>query len=1221
MASAADLPVAVEGLTLQSTAETSKFPNCYPSLNPVDVYRVHIAEKLGAAAGIEPEKLYPKLQWTNTLDKGDLVLPVPSLQIKKNPQELCKELAEKFPESDLVAPPVPFGVHLQFFFKPEPLTKTVISRILKEKAAFGTNGNQGLRDPSDPSKGKKRIIVEFSSPNIAKPFHAGHLRSTIIGGFLANLYTVMGWDVIKMNYLGDWGKQYGLLANGFKRFGNEEELLKNPINHLFDVYVKINQIVAQQEGPIKELKEQIKAKKEKNEDVSVLEAELAKLVDVSEDEKARRYFKSMEDGDEEALALWRRFRDLSIEKYKQTYARLNIDFDVYSGESQIKNESMTAAYETMEKTGVSEKSEGAVIVDFTKHGAKKLGKAIIVRKDGTPLYLTRDIGAIMERDEAYHFDKMIYVVAAQQDLHLAQLFKITELMGRKDLASRCQHINFGMVRGMSTRKGTVKFLDDILRDVADKMHEVMKGNAEKYAQVENPEETADILGLTSVMVQDMTGKRINGYDFNLDAMTSFEGDTGPYLQYAHARLCSIVRKSGLNVEELDSANLDLLTEPHAVDLVRLLATWPDVLLNTTKTLEPTTILTYLFRMTHILSSSYDVLKVVGSEPELKKARMALYEAARQVLHNGMRVLGLSPVERVDIAKGELVALMGPSGCGKTTLLNVLARRAATSGAKTTGECYVNGGALDNATFGRITSYVEQEDALIGSLTVQETLKFAADLSLPSSVSKAQRRDRIQTLLESFGILNQAATLVGTPIRKGISGGQKRRVSVASQLITCPKICFLDEPTSGLDSTASYEVISYVKELAVANNLIVIASIHQPSTTTFQLFDKLLLLSKGKSCYFGPVPQISTYFGSIGHPIPLNTNPAEFILDIVSSDFSDAKEGNAAERVRHIQESWLQSAERRAVDNQISQLIEHPEQDRKKITMGELSRPNTASITWSLLHRSFIKSYRDVVAYGIRIVMYLGLAIMMGTVWLRLHESQEYIQPFINAIFFGSAFMSFMAVAYVPAFLEDRATFIKERANGLYGALPFIISNFIIGLPFLFLISLLFSLVAYWLSNFCSDAVAFFTWVMWLFLDLLAAESLVVFVTSIFPNFVIALALVAFANGLWMSVGGFLVSPTILNPFWKYVFHYIDYQAYVFQGMMVNEFSRRTYSCGNGCHCMYQTDLASQCRIRGTGVLESYGYATGRTGKWVGILIGIIAVYRLFGWIALVLRRT
>ena len=396
---------------------------------------------------------------------------------------------------------------MQFFVKPQPLKNSVLGRILKEKAAYGTNGNQGQKDPADPSKGQKKIIIEFSSPNIAKPFHAGHLRSTIIGGFLANIYTVMGWDVIKMNYLGDWGKQYGLLANGFKYFGNEEALVKDPINHLFDVYVKVNGLVSEQDGPIKELKEQIKAKKEKSEDVADLDAKLAKLVDVSEDEKARRYFKSMEDSDPEALALWRKFRDLSIEKYKQTYARLNIDFDVYSGESQIKSESMTGAYKLMEKAGVSEESEGAVIVDFTKHGAKKLGKAIIVRKDGTPLYLTRDIGAITERDEEYHFDKMIYVVASQQDLHLAQLFKVTELMGHKDLASRCQHINFGMVRGMSTRKGTVKFLDDILRDVGEKMHEVMKKNEVKYAQVEDPEKTADILGITSVMVQDMTGKR------------------------------------------------------------------------------------------------------------------------------------------------------------------------------------------------------------------------------------------------------------------------------------------------------------------------------------------------------------------------------------------------------------------------------------------------------------------------------------------------------------------------------------------------------------------------------------------------------------------------------------------------------------------------------------------------------------------------------------------
>ncbi|KAJ5701933.1 hypothetical protein N7488_009481 [Penicillium malachiteum] len=573
----------------------------------------------------------------------------------------------------------------------------------------------------------------------------------------------------------------------------------------------------------------------------------------------------------------------------------------------------------------------------------------------------------------------------------------------------------------------------------------------------------------------------------------------------------------------------------------------------------------------------------------------------------------------DVRQGEMVALMGPSGCGKTTLLNVLARRPPTSGARTSGETYVNGAKVESRDFRRMTSYVEQEDALIGSMTVRETLKFAADLSLPSSVSKRQRMERIRILLEAFGIQNQADTLVGTPIRKGISGGQKRRVSVASQLITCPKILFLDEPTSGLDSTASFEVISYVKELARANNIIVIASIHQPSTTTFRLFDKLLLLSAGRTCYFGPVSNVDGHFGDIGHPIPSNTNPAEYLLDIVSSDFSTSKE-DAGDRVEKIQNSWSESIEAGNLGRQVSERL-HVESQAEQVTVDDLARPGVAKIITALLHRSWIKSYRDVVAYGIRIVMYMGLSIMMGTVWLRLHPSQDYIQPFINAIFFGSAFMSFMAVAYVPAFLEDRGTFAKERANGLYGATPFIIANFLIGLPFLFLISILFSIVSYWLSNFQPTAEAFFTWVMWIFLDLVAAESLVVLVTSIFPNFVIALALVAFANGLWMSVGGFLVTPTILNPFWKYVFHYIDYQAYVFQGMMVNEFSKRIYSCGDGCQCMYNTDLASQCQIRGTGVLESYGYATGRTGKWVGILIGIIVVYRLFGWIALHLKKT
>ncbi|MCJ1310586.1 hypothetical protein MMC25_004251 [Agyrium rufum] len=618
------------------------------SVNPWDTYRKHIAGTLAPITGVSASDIEPKLQWTSTQDKGDLMLAVPALRIKgKKPGELALEWGEKFPNSDLVEKPVVSGTFLQFYFKPMPLMKSVIPEILQEKALYGTNARLGLKDPSNPLAGKQRIIVEFSSPNIAKPFHAGHLRSTIIGGFIANLYEAAGWDVIRMNYLGDWGRQFGLLANAFELFGNEESLEKDPIGHLFDIYVEINKISKPEEDEIKqkkvEFEEAIKAHKE----TQPLEDEIAALEAKSVNEKARQYFKRLEDGDQAAYATWVRFRDLSITRYKKTYARLNIHYDYYSGESQVEKERMEAAADRLRERGVSKEDKGAVVVDLTEDPkTKRLGKALVKKRDGSSLYLTRDIGEAVKRYDNYHFDKMIYVVASQQDLHLAQLFKILELMGHEQVSQRCQHINFGMVLGMSTRKGTVKFLDDILRDVGEKMHEVMRTNETKYKQVENPEETADILGITAVMVQDMTGKRINNYEFSLERMTSFEGDTGPYLQYAHARLCSITRKAGLSAVDLKSADLTLLTEPHAANLVRALSSWPDVVQNTLKTLEPVTVLSYLFKMTHMLSSSYDVLKVVGSEPEVKKARMALYEAARQVLNNGMRLLGLSPVERM-----------------------------------------------------------------------------------------------------------------------------------------------------------------------------------------------------------------------------------------------------------------------------------------------------------------------------------------------------------------------------------------------------------------------------------------------------------------------------------------------------------------------------------------------------------------------------------------------
>ncbi|KAL1874232.1 arginyl-tRNA synthetase [Diaporthe australafricana] len=617
-----------------------KFPACYPETNPIDVYRAHLTNVLEKITGVEPKIIYNAIQWTQGLDKGDLIVAAPALRVRgKKPDELVKEWSEKFPEDDpLVSKPTVTGYFMSFFFKPQPLAKAVVPLIRSLDKDFGKNPAQGLRDPKNPSSDRKRIIVEFSSPNIAKPFHAGHLRSTIIGGFIANLYEGAGWDVTRINYLGDWGKQYGMLALGFQRYGDEEALSKDPINHLFNIYVKINQEIKEEDDRIKELKAAGK------------EAEATELQKSSSDEQARQYFKKMVEGDEAALAQWRRFRDLSITRYQKTYARLNIHYDSYSGESQVSEAAMEEAAKRLEEMGISTESEGAKIVDFAtlvpgKEG-KRLERPIIRKRDGTALYLTRDISELLGRYEKYKFDQMIYVAASQQDLHFKQLFKITELSGHKDIADKCQHINFGMVLGMSTRKGTVKFLDDILRDVGDKMHEVMRKNEDKYSQVANPEATADTLGISSVMIQDMTGKRINNYTFNMETMTSFEGDTGPYLQYAHARLCSIERKAAIPVEELEKADLSLLTEAHAVNLIRVLSQWPDAVQNTLKTLEPTTVVVYLFKLTHVISSSYDHLKIVGSEPELQKARMALYDAARHVIANGMRLLGLTPVERM-----------------------------------------------------------------------------------------------------------------------------------------------------------------------------------------------------------------------------------------------------------------------------------------------------------------------------------------------------------------------------------------------------------------------------------------------------------------------------------------------------------------------------------------------------------------------------------------------
>ncbi|KAG2175965.1 hypothetical protein INT44_000443 [Umbelopsis vinacea] len=567
-----------------------------PKLNPLDGFKAIIAEKVSAISGADATLIYKSLEAPRSSDHGDFAIAVPKLRVKGNPAALAKEWAGKIETDDDIVAVTSEAIFMNFKVNASKLYNNVFKIISEQKENYGRN---------DSGQGKT-VVVEYSSPNIAKPFHAGHLRSTIIGCFIRNVYDANGWKTISMNYLGDWGKQYGLLAVGYERYGSEEALFKDPINHLFHVYVNINRD--------------------------------AEADDTIHDE-ARAYFKRMEDGDEEALALWRRFRDLSIVKYKETYARLNIEYDVYSGESQV-GDGMRRALEMLHELNLLQDSDGAKIIDLSKY---KLGSTVVTKKDGTTLYLTRDIGAAMERYEQFKFDRMIYVVASQQDLHLKQLFKTIELM-KFPWADRLQHINFGMVTGMSTRKGTVVFLDQILEETKEKMHDVMRKNEAKYAQIEHPDQVADEVGISAVKIQDNAARRIKNYEFDWERMFSFEGDTGPYLQYAHARLCSIERKASVPINA--NADISLLVEPTAQDLIRTIGEYPDLVKSLTNGLEPCNVVTYAFKLSHDVSSAFEALWVMGAEEKLAEARMLLYWSARITLGNALRLLGLKPLERM-----------------------------------------------------------------------------------------------------------------------------------------------------------------------------------------------------------------------------------------------------------------------------------------------------------------------------------------------------------------------------------------------------------------------------------------------------------------------------------------------------------------------------------------------------------------------------------------------
>ncbi|KAL0571900.1 arginyl-tRNA synthetase [Marasmius crinis-equi] len=583
-------------------------PDTEPSRCIFDAYRISIAKRVSEALPLSIEQAYGGVDYGK---KGvDFTIALPRFRLPGKVDDLAKKVTEQFQADDFVES----ITHDKAFLHFQLNTKTMIREVLTQihDLTYNTDSKKPEYGTNSSGKGKK-VLVEYSSPNIAKDFHVGHLRSTIIGAFLANLYKACGWEPLSMNYLGDWGTQFGLISVGFERYGSEEELEKDAIKHLFNIYVQINKDAAE---------------------------------DPSVKVEAAKFFKRMEDGDEEALKNWRRWRALSVKKYETEYDRLNVHFDVYTGESEVKQEFMEKATARLDEMGLIEEVDGAKLINLEKW---KLGKAVVRKKDGTSIYLTRDIGGAIQRYETYKFDRMVYVISSQQDLHVAQFLKVLELM-EFPWAKDVTNVNYGLVQGMSTRKGTVVFLSEIIKEAANVMHEQMQKNEEKYAAVENPEEVSTELGITGVKIQDMAAKRINNYTFAWDRMKSFEGDTGPYLQYAHVRLASIGRKNPHLLPLPPPPEIDISTlasSAHAREIAFLLGSYPDVVKNALRTHEPSTIVTFAFRLSHAISSAWETVVVKGEEDiEKAKARMWLYESAREVLAAAMRLLSLRPLERM-----------------------------------------------------------------------------------------------------------------------------------------------------------------------------------------------------------------------------------------------------------------------------------------------------------------------------------------------------------------------------------------------------------------------------------------------------------------------------------------------------------------------------------------------------------------------------------------------
>jgi arginyl-tRNA synthetase len=563
-----------------------------------------IADFVSRQTGLSNEEIHRLIEIPRDPQWGDYAFPCFSLskKMRRAPQVLAQEIAKEFQPGEFLARCTPVAAYLNFHIRREIWAEKVLKRIFQSGERYGH---------TEEGKGKI-VLVEFSSPNIAKPFHVGHLRSTIIGHSLCEIFERQGYQVIRLNHLGDWGKQFGEVITGFKRWGSPEELEAHPLNHLFEVYSRFH------------------AESEMDENLH---------------EEARSWFRKLEEGNPEARGLWSRFREISIEEFKRLYGYLGISFDSYDGESFYQDQ-LPDLVERLRRSRLLIESQGAWVVPLD---AYQMPPALILKADEATLYLTRDLAAAEYRFRKWNFEKLIYVVGTPQKLHFQQLFKVLELMGYM-WNQRMAHVDFGHVLGMSTRRGDVVFLQDVIDDAVQRAEKVIEDRGEdKEARIgkiseEDKKKIARAVGLGAIIFNDLRTKRTKDVEFDWERILNFEGATGPYCQNAHVRCCGILRKYGTEVSNQIDAGV--LTSDEEFEVIKRLGELPEVIQRAAGEYEPSVVAVYMLELAMAFNVFLARHRVLGGDEKTTPARVLLTHSVKKVLATCLKVLGMEVLERM-----------------------------------------------------------------------------------------------------------------------------------------------------------------------------------------------------------------------------------------------------------------------------------------------------------------------------------------------------------------------------------------------------------------------------------------------------------------------------------------------------------------------------------------------------------------------------------------------